>query len=307
MGALILALGLVVVGSGCSVRRLAVDKVGDALSGGGTSIASDDDPELVRQAVPFSLKLMESLLAESPGHPGLLRTLAGGFTQYAYAFVQQDADEREAGDFAAAEVLRARARRLYVRGLGYGLRGLEQAHPGFTNALRKSPAAAVTRLKPDDVALVYWTVAAWGSAISLSKDDPARLAEIPQMEALLDRGAGLGETWNDGAFHALLVTYEMSRQGVKGDAAARAKGHFDRALELSGGRLAGPFVSYAESVCVQKQDGRQFKELLERALAIDADAHPESRLVNLIMQRRARWLLSRQEDLFLAPPTPAKP
>ena len=39
---------------------------GDALAGTGSTFASDDDPELVGEAVPFGLKTMESLLAESP-------------------------------------------------------------------------------------------------------------------------------------------------------------------------------------------------------------------------------------------------
>ena len=43
----------------------------------------------------------------------------------------------------------------------------------------------------------------------------------------------------------------------------------------------------------------EFKELLNRALAINPDAKPEWRLVNLVMQRRARWLLSRTDELFL--------
>jgi len=39
--------------------------------------------------------------------------------------------------------------------------------------------------------------------------------------------------------------------------------------------------------------------LLKKALAVDADARPEWRLTNLIMQRRARWLLSREDELFV--------
>src|SRR3974377_122273 len=94
-------------GSGCSIRRTAVNKLGDALASGGTTFASDDDPELVKAAVPFSLKLMESLLSENPRHEGLLLAACSGFTEYAYAFVQEDADETEDKDLAAAEEMRA--------------------------------------------------------------------------------------------------------------------------------------------------------------------------------------------------------
>jgi len=99
----------------CSVKRIAVNRLGNALASGGSTFTSDEDPELVRDALPFSLKLIESLLAESPRHRGLLLAAASGFTPYAYAFVQEDADEIEDRDLARAQALRIRARRLYQR------------------------------------------------------------------------------------------------------------------------------------------------------------------------------------------------
>jgi predicted anti-sigma-YlaC factor YlaD len=168
----VLLAGLVLccAGSGCSIRRYALNTAASALAGSGATFASDDDPELIKAAAPFSLKLMESFLAEDPAHPGLLAAAASGFTQYAYAFVQQDADEAEPRDLAAAEVLRARARRLYLRAKGYGLRGLDVKHPGFGKALLANPKAAVLTANKADVPLLYWTAAAWASAISLLKE-----------------------------------------------------------------------------------------------------------------------------------------
>lgn len=297
---------LLVSATGCSLKRLAVNQVGNALASSGTTFASDDDPELVKAAVPFSLKLMESLLAESPEHAALLRATASGFTQYAYAFVQQEADEREDQNFAAAEALRARARRLYVRARDYGLRALEVAHPGFGQDLRQAPVQAVAACRTPDVPALYWTAVAWGATIALSKDDPLTIVEIPQMEALIDRALALEEDWNQGAIHAFLINYEGSRSGAPTDAEARARAHFVRAVELSEARLAGPFVSLAEAVSVQNQALEEFEALLAQALAINPDAFPEHRLENLIMQRRAAWLLAHKEDLFVvglpAPP-----
>jgi len=298
----VLALGLVLgLGGGCSIKRMAVNKLGNALAGGGDTFATDDDPELVKAALPFSLKLMESLLAESPKHKGLLLAASSGFTQYAYAFVQQEADEMESEDFAKATALRERATRLYLRARDYGLRGLEASHAGFRARLSAHPREAVRVATQRDVSLLYWTAASWAAAISLSKDQPALVGEIPQMEALMDRALELEESFDRGAIHSFLISYEMARQGASGDPVERSRKHFARAMELSQGTQAGPLVAFAEAVCVQKQDVKQFDNLLERALAIDPDAHPESRLVNLIMQRRARWLLAKREELFLLP------
>jgi predicted anti-sigma-YlaC factor YlaD len=97
------------------------------------------------------------------------------------------------------------------------------------------------------------------------------------------------------------ISYEGARQGAKGDFAERCKLHFDRAVRLTGGQMASPYVSYAENVSVQKQNRAEFESLLKQALAIDPNKRLEWRLSNVIMQRRATWLLSREDDLFLAP------
>src|SRR5436853_3928015 len=102
--------------TGCaSVQHLAVDKLGNALATQGDSFAADDDPELVGDAIPFSLKLIESLLAQRPAHAGLLLAATCDFTQYGYGWIEQGADELADADPAAAALQRERARRLYLR------------------------------------------------------------------------------------------------------------------------------------------------------------------------------------------------
>ena len=301
---LALAACVALTSSGCSIRRMAVNKLGDALAAGGASFASDDDPDLVRDAAPFSLKLMESLIAESPRHRGLRYATASGFTEYAYAFVQLESEAIENKDLAAATALRERARRLYLRARNHGLRGLEISHAGLEQRLRNNARVAARDLGTRDVPLIYWTAAAWAAAVSVSKDNPETVADLPIAEALMDRALELDEKYGEGDIHTFMITYEMSRQGLPGDPAERARRHFDRAVELSGGQRAGPFVSLAEAVSVPKQNRTEFESLLKRVLAINPDAKPEWRLENLVMQKRAHWLLGRVDDLILPPLPP---
>ena len=303
--ALAALLGLVAMNTGCSVKRLAINQLGDALSNGGGTFATDDDPDLIRAAAPFSLKLMESLLVESPQHRELLQALASGFTQYAYAFAQHPADELEEKDLAAASASRARAKRLYLRARNYGLRGLEVKHPNFEKLLRANPATAVRVTKKTDVHLLYWTAASWAAGISLSKDTPDAIADLPLAAALMDRALALDEAFDHGAIHSFLITFELARPGAATDGVAKARQHFKRAVELSGGNQAGPFVALAENVAVKQQNAAEFKALLDQALAVKVDARPEWRLVNTIMQSRAKWLLGRMDDLIL-PALPAE-
>ena len=286
--------------AGCSVRRFAVNKVGDALASGGSTYESDDDMELVGGALPFSLKLVESLLAESPKHRGLLLTAASGFAEYGYAYVEHQADEEASNSLLRSTALRARARRLYLRGYRYGMRGLESGYPGIGAAIADDPAAAVERVKKRDIPLLYWTAAAHGLAISTSKDDPEMIAQLPEVEALIKRASELNEGWNGGALEEFLISVESARAGVKAaDQQERMRRLFERSEALSGGKRASLYVSYAEKAMVPAQNREQFKALIEKALAIDADKEPQTRLATLIAQRRARWLMGRMDELFL--------
>lgn len=286
---------------GCGMKRLAVNQLGDALSGsgGGTVFSGDDSPELIRAAMPFSLKLMESLLAENPGHRKLLLATSRGFTQYAFAFVKQDADEIEDEDIDKAVEIRADAKRLLLRARDYGLRALEVDHRGFGELLRKDHGKAVAMVGKKDVPKLYWTGAAWAAAISLAKDDAALIGDLPIVEAIMERVLELDEAYDIGAVHGFFIAYEMGRPGDPAALAKRARKHFDRAVELSGGLDASPYVTLAESVAIPGEDKKEFEALLGKALEIDVDAKPELKLSNKVFQRRAKWLLSRKDRLFL--------
>jgi predicted anti-sigma-YlaC factor YlaD len=290
---------------GCSLRRFAVNRIGDALAAGGRTFESDEDLELVGDALPFGLKLIESLLAESPRHRGLLLAAGRGFTLYAYAFVHQEADRVAPEDIERANELRSRARRLYLRARGYGLRALDLAYPGLSRRLEEDPRTALRVVRRQDVPLLYWNAAALGLAISVSRSDASLLARLPEVEALIERALALDEAWERGSLHEFQLVFAASRPGGPPDF-DRIRKHFERAVQLSGGQRASVYVAYAEAVSVRTQNRREFRQLLEKALAVDPDKHPDTRLANLLAQRRARWLLERADELFLEEEKPAE-
>jgi predicted anti-sigma-YlaC factor YlaD len=293
-----LAAALALCLGGCSIRRTAVNKIGDALAETGANFAADDDPELVGQAIPFGLKTMEGLLEESPKHAGLLLATASGFVQYAYGWVQTDADLVEAKDLARATELRGRAQKLYLRAREYGLRGLEVDTPGLRDALARDPTTALAGTKRKHVPLLYWTAVAWAGAIALKVNDSELSADQPLVEALARRALELDASWDLGSIHEFLISWEAARSSTFGSL-ERARGHFDQALALSKGRRAFPYLAFAEGVSVVRQDRAQFREMLEKALAVDVSRKDDQRLANLLAQKRARFQLGRVDDLFI--------
>ena len=282
----------------CSPRSYVVSRMADAVSSGGDVFARDDDPELVRDAVPFALKAMESLLESRPDHKGLRTALCKGFTQYAAAFVLPDAEEAQ--DPAARRAGVERARRLFLRAKEHGMRGLSVGREGFAAALSEDPAGTAARVGVEDVPLLYWTGAAWSLAVSTSSDDPSLLADLPRIEALMRRALALDERYDDGAIHEFFIAFEGGRPEAMGGSVERARHHMERAMALSAGKKISPLATFAETVSVRTQDRKGFLDLLDRALAFDArSAAPEYRMGNLVTQRRARWLKGRVDELFL--------
>lgn len=298
---LLLVLAALLVLSGCSIKRMAANGVANALTSGEDVFATDDDPELVREALPFGLKTIESLLQIVPENRNLLLAATRGFTQYAYAFVQGEAAYVEAEDFARAQEMRDRALNLYLRARGYGLRGLELRHRGIATALPVKPDSVVAKVAKRDQDLLYWTAAAWGAAIGVGKDRPELTADVHVVRAMMTRALALDERFDGGAIHEAMVILEAA-PAMMGGSLERAKVHYDQALALSQGKKAGPYVTWAENVSVQTQNRAEFTRLLEQAIALDPDADRANRLANRVLQKRARWLLAHADDLFLDGP-----
>ncbi|TDI23531.1 MAG: hypothetical protein E2P06_09480 [Acidobacteria bacterium] len=281
--------------AGCSLRSMAVNAIVPVLANQDVYL-SEEDPELVRESLPFLLKTIESIIQSSPGHHEALVSACSGFTLYGNAFIQMDADLAEWDDYGRALELRGRAARYYVRARDYCLRSLELTYDGIGEGLRQDPVAALEVTDVEDVEVLYLLGAAWGLAISNTMA-PALVADLPAVRALMARALVLDADYDRGAIHEALIILESLPAEV-GGSPERAREHFDRAVELSGGLASAPYVSYAVGILQPAEERVAWKRMLEQALAIDPDEDTSLRLMNLVNQKRARTLLDHIDDLF---------
>jgi predicted anti-sigma-YlaC factor YlaD len=285
--------------AGCGlVQRKAVGMVASTLASSGDVFTRDDDLELVGDAIPFGLKLYESLLDSAPKNKDLLIATCSNFTQYGVAYLETEAmvlGEAQHHDEVAH--LNARALKLYLRAKGYCLRAMEVRFPGVGQKLLTDPVPALAKADKKDVPLLYWMAASWGSAISLGVDRPEIVIDMPVVRALADRALALDESWSKGAIHEMFVSLDSLPEAL-GGSPAKAREHFGRAVELQKGLSPGPYVALATGVALPAQDRAEFEKLLQTALAIDPDKDPSVRLVTLVQQRRARALLDHIDTMF---------
>lgn len=272
--------------SGCSTSQLVARGASPLIDHGVTAMNRETDLELARASIPANLKMIEALLLADPGNAAYRVQAAMGFYGYALGFVEPDD--------------RDRAALLYQRARDHGLAALDRV--GVTQAMIDGDAAKLTqalgKLDARAVPALFWVASSWGKWIELQLDDPARLAELPRVEALMQRVIVLDETYYHGGAHVFFGVYYGGRAPMFGGDFARAARHFDRAAALSHNRLLWVEVYRARYLLRQMGDRAGFHATLNRVLDAPASVDPDLNLSNALARKQAATLLAQEEDLF---------
>ncbi|MFC1714753.1 TRAP transporter TatT component family protein [Candidatus Poribacteria bacterium] len=257
----------------------------------------ESDLELAEQAIPSNLKMLEGLLEVTPNNKDLLWLTSSSFTRYAFGFVEERieiADEQY--DLVERDRLIRRAVDFYERGKTYGLRLMAQSRKKFPEVMEQDLehfSAELKHLKKKHVPALFWTAYAWGSIINLQQGEPARLAELPRVEIMMQRVLELDESYFLGGVHMFYGAYYVNR----GDP-SKAKQHLERAIEISDGKYLMAKFLLARHYSVSVQDKELFQRTLQEILSAPSDLFPEQRLANELAKRRAKRWLKRADELF---------
>ena len=155
------------------------------------------------------------------------------------------------------------------------------------------------QFKINDVSDLYWLAAAYGGAIKSSRGNPFDVVKLPVVKKLLITAIALDPKWGKGALYSAMMSYTSSRPDLFGDALIDSVSSFyARALIASDSLDASLFVSYAELIDKKFQNRDAFERKLDLVLNMDVEKDKDFRLSNIIAQERAKWLLSKTDEIF---------
>jgi hypothetical protein len=155
------------------------------------------------------------------------------------------------------------------------------------------------QFKINDVSDLYWLAAAYGGAIKSSRGNPFDVVKLPVVKKLLITAIALDPKWGKGALYSAMMSYTSSRPDLFGDALIDSVSSFyEKALIASDSLDASLFVSYAELIDKKFQDRDAFEQKLDIVLNMDVEKDKDFRLSNIIAQERAKWLLSKTDEIF---------
>jgi len=279
---------------------MAVRTTADLMARGMPAIIREPDFEVARDAFPASLKTVEVFLESDPDNKNLLLMLAQGWASYTQIVLEDEIDLAEAAsDLDRSARLKARAGALYERAQGYAGRWLGEAvRRDLEDQRIDRVQARLMKLGKAEVPGLFWYAMAGAGRINMDPTNPARLSELPRVEAIVGRTVEL----DGGYFHGLpFITagaLAASKPVMFGGDPARAKAMFESAVAASAGRFLLAKFMYARYYAVMVGDHNLFCRLLREVLDAPSDLMPEQQLMNNVSKRwAARWI-GRASSLF---------
>lgn len=270
------------VSLGCAaLAGQATSRFVDGLS---SAILGQNDPDTVRDGAPAYLLAVDGLIESAPDDTGLLLTGARLYGAYASAFVEN----------------KARQQRMWDRALAYSRRALCNECETVCRATDRpfdEFVASLGSVEVDDVSTLYGFGSAWAGWVQAHAGDWGAIAEIPKLEAVMQRVLELDGSHDRGGAHLYLGVLLTQRPASLGGQPERARQHFERAVELSQGRNLMAKVLYARQYARLVFDRPLHDRLLQEVVEADPVA-PELTLANTLAQQQAQRLLAEADDYF---------
>lgn len=264
---------------GCA--SLVTDRLAGSL---GHGILDQDDPQTVRDGAPAYLLLVDGLIGDNPDNPKLLSAGAELYGAYASVFVED----------------KARAQRMAEKARNYSHRAFCDGYPSVCAQEQGDLALfrqALEKVSKGDVGLLYGYGAGWAGWIKSRGGDWGAVADLPKVEAIMERVIALDEQYDHGRAHLYLGVMRSQLPPALGGNPERGRVQFEQAIAISHGRDLMAKVefarSYARLVFNEELHNRLLKEVLEAS-----PKEPGLTLSNVLAQQQARKLLDSGKDYF---------
>ena len=268
-----------------------------------TALTGEDDIELVGAVFPVILKLYEAMYIQNPKHRGLAIITGQLYIMYSNVFVETPAAYLSDNEFDKKNTAFFRAKKFYLRGAKAAISALDTAYPGFAAAVfsgdAKKAAAFTAQCKVYDAEALHWAGAGFLAAFALDPLDSDSMQMVPGAVLMLERVCTLNPEYAEGTVWEILTKFYASAPEYLGGSEQKAEAAYQKALELSHGKRPSVYVTYAQSFCIPKQDGKAFDKAIEQALSIDPEADYANKLTVTLAQNYAKWLKKHKNDFIL--------
>jgi hypothetical protein len=280
--ALILVLMTSLLSPGC--RMLASSATTRLAASVSAAVLDQNDALLVRDGAPAYLIAIDGLIEGDPKNETLLLTGARLYSAYASAFVEDP----------------ERASRLTNRAHGYGNRAICERSKELCAASKGNFdgfVAALQGTRSKDLPALYGYGSVWAGWVQVNSADWNAIADLPKVQAVMERVVELDDGYEEGGAHLYLGLLYTLRPASLGGKPELGRKHFERSIELSGGRNLMAKVFFASQYARLVFDRPLHDALLHQVLEADPNARGYT-LTNTLAQEQAEVLLADADEYF---------
>ncbi len=272
--------------TGCfSSRQMITDGAVGLFQELALSVNRQTDIALVRQGVPSYLLLIDGMVQANPGNQNLLLAGAQAYASYA-SILGEDESSRSTQLIQKAKI--------------QALKALE-LNPLFKGSLDKSIdlfQEKIAKTEKGDVPLLFSVGSIWGTWIAQGPEPVEAMADLPKVEALMDRVLQLDPGYYYGGPHLFKGIILSARPVQYGGDLKKADFHFQQAIGYSQSKFLMAQIYYAQYYAKQRLDRDLFVKTLNQVLSTPADIEPNLTLINTLAHEKAKRLLDQVEEFF---------
>ena len=253
-----------------------------------------EQPKLV--SVYFERKIEKLEKAKSPDLDSQ-RLLMRTKVEYGFGIIMEQASRLIDEDYKQAMAKYEQANKIFSEARDSGILIISKRYPSFNNWLNKE---ASIDFNADDMNDIYWLAASIGGCISSSRGNPFELINLPNVGRLLRKGIDINPGWENGSLYSAMISFTTTRSDLN-EVMLRdsVDYYFEKDVLYSGGKEAGPYLPYDESLHKPFQERKNFVDKLNYVINMENKPNNEFELTNLLAKSRAKWLLARTVEYFL--------
>lgn len=272
--------------NGCfSGQQLVTENAVDLFQNISLAANRQSDIPLVRQGLPSFLMLINGMIQTYPENPGLLLAGAQAYSSYASLLEEEES---------------ARSAQLIQQAKTYALKSLELSPPlkGIVDKKLDLFQKHLEEAEKIHVPQLFWAGSIWGTWIAQGPDGVEGMADLPKVEALMNRVLELDPGFYYGGPHLFKGILLSVRPVQFGGDLKKAEFHFQKALVFSKGTFLMTSVYYAQYYAKQRLDRDLFVQTLTKVLSTPADIEPDLTLINTLAHQKAKKLLAEVDEFF---------
>ncbi|MBA3030801.1 MAG: hypothetical protein FP816_18585 [Desulfobacteraceae bacterium] len=301
--------GMMFLTGSCSVRKMVIHEMAEMTVESMAVFEEDSNLDLIENALPSNMKLLEVMLEKDPGNKNLLEVLARMYGSYGFAFYETrlealsmapEVDMTDVVSFPDTNVPRMRKalEQVYLKGLDYAVRALAIRYENCRDQLKTMDTTEdfIRTLTLKDVPALFWYGFNLGGYVNLNRDSVSALAMVPLVEKAMNRVVELDPDYFNAGAHLYLLAFHGSRSPLMGGNPEAARLHYEELRKRAGQEYLLADVFYARYYLYQSQDREAFEKLLNRVL--ETKDEKKYALMNQVARIRAGIYLKAMDDLF---------